>query len=477
MEEKIFADCADCVHKNCEAKRMDLLFSVMDNENDLTLTDDKGIVIRVSDSYEKNFHVTRDEVIGRSVDELERSGVFTPSVTAVVLQEKRRATIMQRNKAGVYGLTTGVPILDDNGEIEYVISFNSVDIANVSSIYDKYSRLSELMKEYNSEIHVLKMKELGDKELIAKSKSMRDIKELVAHVANTNANVLLTGETGVGKSLLAKTIHKYSNRGTGPFVSINCSAIPANLLESELFGYEKGAFTGAGNKGKPGKIELANEGTLFLDEIGDLSPEMQIKLLHVIQEKSLTRVGGLKKINVDFRLISATNQDLRKSIDKGSFREDLFYRLNVIPIHIPPLRERPDDVVPLVAWFLSVFNSEYGTNVSFDPAVYEILENQTWYGNIRQVENLVERIIVTAKKDIITPDMLPPDLVGSVPFNIPSGMNRLKDLIEVYEKEIFADAYRNYRTSIAVGKALGVSQATAARRLRKYVPEYVEDRR
>jgi transcriptional regulator with PAS, ATPase and Fis domain len=464
------------MHKHCEANRMDLLFSVMDNENDLTLTDNKGIVIRVSDSYEKNFQVTREEIIGRSVYDLERDGVFTPSVTAVVLREKRRATIMQRNKAGVYGLTTGVPILDGDGGIEYVISFNSVDIANVYSIYDKYSRLSELMKEYNSEIHFLKMRELGDKELIAKSKPMRDVKDLVAHIANTNANVLLTGETGVGKSLLAKTIHKYSNRSTGPFISINCSAIPTNLLESELFGYEKGAFTGAGSKGKPGKIELANEGTLFLDEIGDLSPEMQIKLLHVIQEKSLMRVGGLKKIDVDFRLISATNRDLRKSIGKGQFREDLFYRLNVIPIHIPPLRERPDDIVPLIAWFLSVFNGEYGTNVSFDPTVYEILENQTWNGNIRQVENLVERIVVTAKKDIITPEMLPPDLMSSVPFKVPPGMNRLKDLIEVYEKEIFLDAYRKYRTSIAVGKALGVSQATAARRLRRYVPEYKENK-
>jgi transcriptional regulator with PAS, ATPase and Fis domain len=475
---------------------MDLLFSVMDNENDLTLTDAAGVVIRVSDSYEKNFHVQQEEVIGRSVFELEQEGIFYPSVTAIVLREKRRATVMQRNRNGVYGLTTGIPILDGNGEIEYVISFNSIDIAGVSTIYDKYERLSDLMREYSSEIHQLRMRETNDKEFITRSSAMRAIKELVINVADTKANILLTGETGVGKSLLAKLIHQYSRRHDGPFISINCAAIPENLLESELFGYEKGAFTGAGSKGKPGKIELAENGTLFLDEVGELSPDMQIKLLHVIQDKSLTRVGGIAKIHVDFRLVSATNRDLRAAIAEGRFREDLFYRLNVIPIQIPPLRERPEDIVPLVAWFLSIYNAEYGKNVSFDSGAYKLLEGLPWHGNTRQVENFVERIVVTATEDVMTEDLLlaSADLLRQELPGIGSGTDAaagaedgaeagtadketegsLPERIEAYERGIFTEAYERHRTSVAVAKALGISQSTAARRLRKYVPGYTD---
>jgi len=530
--------------------KMDILFTVMDNENDLTLTDGEGVIIRVSDSYEDHFFVTKDQVIGRSVYDLEREGVFKPSVTAAVLKAKRKATIMQQNKKGDFVLTTGVPIFGEDGEIEYVISFNSIDIADVYSIYDKYARLTELMREYSSEIRQMRVMELSQKEIVAQSKVMQDVLSLVAQVADTSANVMLTGETGVGKSLVAKTIHEYSGRAEGPFISINCAAIPANLLESELFGYEKGAFTGAGAKGKPGKIELASEGTLFLDEIGELSPDMQIKLLNVIQDKSLTRVGGLTSISVDFRLISATNQDLKQAIADKRFREDLFYRLNVVPIHIPPLRERPEDIVALTARFLSRFNREFGTAVSFSPEVYAAFEVQTWDGNIRQVENLVQRLVVTAKNNFITLGDLPRDMLdavaaaggagamgawgggaagaagvgagrdtglGGVAGNARMDANggsgaaagadvdrdtdadrdtglggvasnarmdadgdggaeqTLRELVEQFEREVFLDAYRRYGTSVAVGKALGVSQPTAARRLRKYVPGYATD--
>ncbi len=250
-------------------EKMDILFKVMDNENDVTLTDGKGVVIRISDSYEKHYNVSKDEVIGKSIWELEDVGIFKPSVTAIVLEKKCKATILQKNMMGESILTTGVPIFDDEGEIEYVISFNSIDIANMNSLQEKYNKLTELMQAYNEEINALRMEEIKDKELVTKSNHMEKIKTLVDQVADTHANILITGETGVGKSMIAKIVHQKSGRVDGPFVEINCGTIHENLIESELFGYEKGAFTGANEKGKMGKIELANGGTLFLDEIGN----------------------------------------------------------------------------------------------------------------------------------------------------------------------------------------------------------------
>lgn len=456
---------------------MDMMFQIMDNENDLTLTDADGVIIRVSDSYEDHFAVTKEEVTGRSVYDLEREGVFTPSVTALVLREKRKITTMQQNKRGEFSMTTGVPIFGDDGEIEYVISFNSIDIADVYSIYDKYTRLTEMMSQYRHEFSKMRSQELQQHEIVAHSEQMHDVMELVMQVADTGANVLLTGETGVGKSLIAKTLHQGSGRQEGPFVTINCATIPENLVESELFGYEKGAFTNAGNKGKPGKIELAEGGTLFLDEIGELSPDMQVKLLNVIQDKSITRVGGLKPIAVDFRLIAATNRDLTEAIAAKKFREDLYYRLNVIPIKIPPLRERPEDIAPLAGYFLSIYNQVYSTHISLEPAVFNVLEKQPWDGNIRQLENLIQRLVVTAKSDVVTTAMLPAAMLeraggaaraaaGAAP-----GTGTLRERLEEVEREIFLAAYREHGTSIAVAKALGISQPTAARRLRKYIPQ------
>lgn len=393
-----------------EQEKMDILFRVMDNENDVTLTDGNGIVIRVSDSYERHYGVTKEEVVGKSIFELEQEGVFRPSVTAVVLEKKCKATILQKNRMGETILTTGVPIFGDAGEIRYVISFNSIDIAGMTSLHEKYIKLTELMKEYNAEINQFQMKELSEKVLVAKSKHMESVLELISHVADTSANVLITGETGVGKSMVAKIIHQKSGRADGPFISINCGSIPQNLIESELFGYEKGAFTGADKKGKIGKIELAGGGTLFLDEIGELPLNMQTKLLEVIQEKTITRIGGLKKIGVDFRLIAATNRDIKKGIKENRFREDLYYRLNVVPILIRPLRERPEDIEPLAAAFLEQFNRKYDRKVALAPEVFDILSRQEWPGNIRQIENFMERLVIMAKNDRIGPEDLPDDI-------------------------------------------------------------------
>jgi transcriptional regulator with PAS, ATPase and Fis domain len=451
---------------------MDILFKVMDNENDVTLTDGKGIVIRVSDSYEKHYGVSKEDIIGKSIFSLEDQGIFKPSVTAVVLDKKRKATILQKNKLGESILTTGVPIFDDFGNIQYVISFNSIDIANMTSLHEKYIKLTELMSEYNAEINQLQMKEINEKELVAKSTHMTNVSELISQIAETNANVLITGETGVGKSMIAKIIHQKSGRVDGPFIEINCGTIPESLIESELFGYEKGSFTGASARGKIGKIELAKGGTLFLDEIGELPLNMQVKLLQVIQEKVIIRIGGLEKIDVDFRLITATNLDLKKNIKANLFREDLYYRLNVIPIHIQPLRERPEDIAPLVQSFLERFNKKYNKQVFLSPEVFDTLEKQKWPGNVRQIENLVERLVIMAKRKEIDLEDLPEDIDLNGLRKRVKIEGSLDKMMEEYEETIFINAFNTYKTSIAVGAALGISQTTAARRLRKYIPNY-----
>ncbi len=462
--------CLSCDKFNED--RMNILFKVMDNENDVTLTDGIGVVLRVSDSYEEHFSVTKEYMQGKSVFDLEKEGIFNPSVTSVVLKEKRKATIMQTNKDGHSVLTTGVPIFDDDGKIEYVISFNSIDIADVTTVQDKYNKLNEVLREYSAEINHLRLKEVEDKEIISKSKSMTDIVELIFQVADSNTNVLITGETGVGKSMIAKIMHKNSGRSKGPFIEINCGAIPPSLIEAELFGYEKGSFTGADSNGKAGKIELSNCGTLFLDEIGELPLDMQTKFLQAIQEKTIVKVGGLDKINVDFRLIAATNSDIKKEVKEGRFREDLYYRLNVIPIHIPPLRERVDDIAPLAISFLDKFNKQYNKSVTLSSDVYGLLEKQQWPGNIRQIENLIERMVVTSKDNVINVENLPSDIDTHSFKTYINDNDTLGEMINEYEKAIFINAFSKYKTSIEVGKRLGISQTTAARKLRKYIPDY-----
>lgn len=470
--------CKDCAGRaECHKDKMDIMFQIMDNENDVTLTDARGVVLRVSDSYEEHFGVRKEDVIGKSVYELEKNSVFRPSVTGAVIKERKKVTLLQTNKRNEKVLTTGVPVFDEDGELEYVISFNSIDIADVTNLYDKYDKLSEMMREYSAQIQKMRMKEIESNSFIAKSSSMSAINELVLQVAEIDANVLITGETGTGKSMIAKVLHQTGSRGKGPFIEINCGAIPPSLIESELFGYERGAFTGASDKGKMGKIELAAGGTLFLDEIGELPLDMQIKLLQVIQEKVIHRIGGLDKIDVDFRLIAATNKDLEQAIREGTFREDLYYRLNVISVNIPPLRNRREDIIPLVLHFLERFNAKYKKNLSISAEALLCMENYEWPGNIRQVENFVERLTVTHKRDLLEAEDLPDKIRGDQGKEPEFESQTLSQMMDAYEEDIMKRALKQYKTSIAVAKALGIGQTTAARKLRKYIPGYAEKER
>ncbi|MDR3295222.1 MAG: sigma 54-interacting transcriptional regulator [Clostridiales Family XIII bacterium] len=303
---------------------------------------------------------------------------------------------------------------------------------------------------------------------IGTSREMQDLLELIGRVSATHASILLTGETGVGKSLFARLIHDSSDRKDEPFIEINCATIPENLIESELFGYVRGAFTGASAKGKIGKIGMANKGTLFLDEITEMPLGMQQKLLDIIQSRRICRIGSTVSTDIDFRLISATNRNLLGMIKQNKFREDLYYRINVIPVNIPSLRSRESDILSLLLHFTRKNNEKYGKNKSFSEDAIQAFCRYDWPGNVRELENLVERVILLSISDIIKKKDLPAQLQEADALEEKQS-SRLKDLMRKHEKGIIIEAYAKYKTSVLVGEKLGISQTCAAQKIREYI--------
>jgi transcriptional regulator with PAS, ATPase and Fis domain len=295
---------------------------------------------------------------------------------------------------------------------------------------------------------------------------MQAVVELALRLAKVSTTLLIQGESGVGKDVVARLIHAESPRWEAPFIKINCGAIPAELLESELFGYERGAFSGARREGKPGTLELAHEGTLFLDEIGDMPLALQVKLLQVLQDRTLTRVGGTKPIKVDFRLIAATNRDLRAMVREKAFREDLFYRLNVVPIGIPPLRERAEDIIPLAHHCLEEVNERYGYSRRFSGPVMDWMLRYSWPGNVRELRNIVERLVVTARSDEIGVESLPLELGGN---DVQQAVQPLdfKALRMAHEADVVRAAVERFGSIGRAAAHLGISESTVKRKLRR----------
>ena len=304
-------------------------------------------------------------------------------------------------------------------------------------------------------------------EMILSDRGMRSTLETIRRISTFDSTVLITGESGTGKTMLAKYIHTASRRARAPFVTINCGTIPENLIESELFGYVSGAFTGAGQRGKVGLVETANGGTLFLDEIGTLPLNLQRKFLQLVQEKTYLPVGGVKPKTADVRIISATNLDLHKQVEEGVFREDLYYRLRVIEFHMPPLRERKDAMDPLIDYFLSHYNRLYQLSKTISPKAREALKHHSWDGNIRELQYVIERAMVTSADDCIQSDDIPP-LHGSAPDGEERELQSFDQAVEGFEKKLLRRVYQTHDSSYKLAKALGLSQTRASRLLRKY---------
>jgi two-component system, NtrC family, response regulator AtoC len=324
------------------------------------------------------------------------------------------------------------------------------------------------LREENRSLREALGKRYAHPNIVAQSPKMQEVLATVERVAPTNSTVLLGGETGVGKDLIARAIHQKSRRASGPFIKINSTAIPENLLESELFGYEKGAFTGAAAS-KPGKFELADKGTLFLDEIGDVPPAIQVKLLRVLQEREFERLGGTRTVKVDVRLVAATNRDLRAALEDGTFREDLYYRLNVVPIDIAPLRERKEDIPELVHLFISRFSAESSKPiVGITPEALRILVNYHWPGNVRELQNILERACALAKETTLDSsdihiDVRPARGAESANHFLPEGMT-----LEQWEDEMIQEALKRANGNKSqAARLLGLSRNALRYRLSK----------
>lgn len=308
----------------------------------------------------------------------------------------------------------------------------------------------------------------------SKSPKMREVLELAKRVAAADSTVLIMGETGTGKEVVATAIHNWSSRRKNPLIKVNCGAIPDNLLESELFGYERGAFTGAVNE-KPGRFEIADKGTIFLDEIGDISPSLQVKLLRVLQEKTFERLGGIASLTSDVRVIAATNKDLRKAVETGAFREDLYYRLNVVPINLPPLRERTEDIEDLIENFLRKSANISGSREpkTMSAEAMECLKKYSWPGNIRELENIVERCVVITAGTVIDTDSLPSEIVAQGSLGESAGLTdhdtKLNEAIDNKEREVIIRALEdNGGNKTKAALELGISRRSLHRKIQKY---------
>jgi PAS domain S-box-containing protein len=425
-----------------------------------------------NEAYLRVSGLKAEDVAGKNVRELVRKGIISRSVTLEVLEKRRRVTIMQEFANGRTAIVTGNPVFDDAGRITLVVS-NVRDITELTQLQEEVHETRTLARRYRDELTRASLEGVDRDRVVFRSEAMERCVGLAVRVADVASPVLLTGESGVGKGMLARLVHELGPRRAGPFIHVNCGAIPPTLMESELFGYDKGAFTGASAQGKPGLFELADHGTLFLDEVGELQPNVQVALLKAVEEGEIRRVGSTRARRVDVRIVAATNRDLKEMTRARLFREDLFFRLNVFPIRIPPLRERPEDVLPLADRFLAELNAKYGKAKRFRAEALDLLARYAFPGNVRDLQNATERAFILADGKWIEPQHLPPEIQGAgaaaVPGDAlpPAGEGGLAEVLEGVERRILEQALAECGTTHAMAKRLRVNQSTIVRKMQK----------
>jgi PAS domain S-box-containing protein len=439
------------------------LLKILDHSSDeIFVLDGEKRILYVNKVCEKHYGLKPTDVIGKFNVELFEKGYWKPSIVPEVYKRKEPCYMRQVTNIGAELMTSAVPILNEKKEIDLVV-ITSTQVQTIKMMKAK----EEIGESKSTQEHKF------DAQIVTNSGKIKRILEFCKKVGPTDSNILILGESGTGKSVLAQYIHKLSNRKNGPFLAINCAAIPEELLESELFGYSKGAFTGASNLGKQGLIEAANGGTLFLDEIGEMPLSVQAKLLQVIQEKQFIPVGSNKIKKVDIRIMAATNKNLDDMVKGKAFREDLFYRLNVIDIHLPPLSERKEDIIPLIYNFLNKFNHKYNENKVISEECLNLLIHYSWPGNIRQLENLMERLVIVSNSIIQLADL--PDIitdnVGQVTqLALPTSLDKALDETK---RTFVRRSFQTYKSSRKVAIDLGISQTKASSLIRKYCSDLI----
>lgn len=430
------------------------------------ITDGQANTLWVNPAYLDISGLREEDVVGRNMFELEQHGVIDRSGTLLAIAQRKPVTLEQQFRTGKQALITSTPSFNESGEVVMVVT-NVRDMTDYYALQEKYQKTAE---RYHSEIELARKQLLSSADLIAADPNTQSVLDQVDRVAMLDTTVLLTGETGVGKEKFAHYIYKNSPRRQARFIAVNCGAIPPGLIESELFGYEKGAFTGAVREGKMGIFELADRGTIFLDEVGELPPNMQVKLLRVLQERQIRRIGGHEDIPVDVRIIAATNRDLAEMVQNKTFREDLFYRLNVVPITVPPLRARRGDILPFADHFLQELNKKYGFRKEFSPSALHALEHYHWPGNVRELKNVVERVVILSTSDLIRAADLPFRTQETL-HNAGTPLDEPVDLrMETarFEYSYIQRAYETHKNVRDAAASLGMDSSTFVRKRRKY---------
>ncbi|WP_153733435.1 sigma-54 interaction domain-containing protein [Sporosarcina obsidiansis] len=444
-----------------EQTKMDLslesLLRILDYSSDeIYVLDGETRIVYVNRNCEKHYGVKKDDVVGRYNDDFFNEGYWTPSAVPLVSEKKIPVSMRQQTNIGAELLTRAFPILNNQNEIEYIV-FTATEIKD----------FTRLIKSEEQPLHS-ELNEDFTNTFITNNKKMRKILSFCKKVAPTDSTVLVHGQSGTGKGVIAYHLHKLSKRKNGPFLNVNCAAIPEELLESELFGYTAGSFTGAKKEGKIGLFEAADNGTIFLDEIGELALPLQAKVLQVIQDKKFIPIGSNESKSVDIRIIAATNQDLLKMVENKTFREDLYYRLNVIDIYMPPLAERKEDIVPLTYSFLSKFNEKYNSNKIISEDCLHVLCHYSWPGNVRQLENLMERLVITSEAVIEVDDL--PEVILEKVKDIPELVysNSLEKALDSVTSTMVKRSYQKFGSSRGVATDLQISQSKASRLIREY---------
>lgn len=451
----------------------DFLLKVLKSFSDgVLLSDCLGNVIFVNDAYENATGIKKDEIMGKNLKDLQEQKVFNMAVSLLVLEKKKTISIIHQYVTGKDALTTASPIYNDENEIIGVVN-NTRNVTELVKMRKELVKAKELNEKYSDELKKLRKDQVKYEGLVYKSETMAKTLEYALKAANYDSTVLITGESGTGKELIAKFIHSNSSRKDGPFIKVNCSAIPSELFESELFGYAPGSFTGASSQGKKGLFELADGGTILLDEIGELDLSIQPKLLRALQEMEIHPVGAEKPVKVDVRVLAATNVKLEEAVEKGDFRSDLFFRLNVFPIRIPPLRERKEDIVEIASYFLEKLNRKYKKNIVISSEVREILTNYSWPGNVRELENLVEYLFIVNPSDEITIEQLPTWILTE---HVASGLDcgdghygsRLNYMLDMYEKNIIIHSLKKHSSVKETAEFLNIHPSTLFRKMKKH---------
>ena len=444
------------------------LETIIDNSQDsIFVSDGNAVIVKINKAYEKLSGENRENLLGLSLFDLEGE-MFSKSCTLRALEKRKQVTIEQvifKTNRTTHVTTT--PVFDDDNNIVMAIT-NNRDLKEIATLKERLADTEELANKYKQQIEALKFQNEHGGTFVAQDRNTLEMLRKADKLAKVDATVLILGETGSGKEQLAKYLHQASNRKKGKLLKVNCGALSTTLIESELFGYEKGAFTGASTSGKTGFFEAANNGILFLDEIGEIPMEMQVKLLRVLQEGEFFRIGGTRPIKTNVRIFAATNKNLQEMVLQGLFRADLYYRLNVTSITVPPLRERIYDIIPIANRFLNEFNRKYGMKKMISAAAYQALQGFNWPGNVRELRNVIEQALVMSENDSIHPEELPFALPGKFEFLHLEEYVDLDALLGKIEASYVLNAYEKHKSIRAAAKSLGMKTTRYVRKKNQY---------